>query len=81
MNTDEIVVADYEQEPKPRHVHIHKDSNGSHRIIWAWALGCTALLAGLGGVAISKVYEVSDRLARVETLLEIVAQHDGVSKP
>lgn len=51
----------------PRHVHQH--TGGNAKAFLAIAIVVTAVLTGVGGLALHKLYDVSDTLARMEILM------------
>lgn len=75
---------DYEQEYQQvviRERIIEKNNNGSNRIVWSVAaFGCASFITVFGWSLVRQA-EMSDRLVRVETILEMVATAQGVKVP
>ena len=52
----------------------HHHSNGANRIVWGAASVFGLLLIAISSVALAKVYEMAERLVKVETTLEILVK-------
>lgn len=55
-------------------VENHYHENGSHKIVWGAAALFGATLLTICGVALAKVYELGERMAKVETIVEYIAK-------
>ena len=49
-------------------------SNGANRIVWGAASVFGLVLMGICGAALAKVYDMAERLTRVETTLDILVR-------
>lgn len=56
-------------------------SNGSNKIVWAYAGFSTVVLLGVTGWALTKVDTMSERLTRVEAIVEMMATAQGLKVP
>ena len=49
-------------------------SNGANRIVWGAASVFGLVLMGICGAALAKVYDMAERMTRVETVLEMLVK-------
>lgn len=61
-------------DPGQQIIERHYHGNGVNKLVWGVASLFGAVLLTIGGVAIHKLYDLGERVARVETLVEMMAK-------
>lgn len=52
----------------------HYHSNGTNKLVWGIAGVFGMVILSIGGAALYKLYDLGERMARVETIVEILAK-------
>ena len=55
-----------------QHIHYHDNGNGVNKLVYGVAGVLTMVMLTIGGVALVKLYDMGERLARIESTVDIL---------